>query len=182
MVDETFPLTPAKLVSWRPGVEERLLNSPGIKGLVIRPGCVYGKQGGLTGIWFSGAYKDKSLKVIGDGHNFWSIVHVDDLADGYLRAGESGLCGEVFNMVAYQTTVGQMVSAVALSSDYSGNIQFISLADASKTMGDFAECLALDQRVDGGKAKRLLGWQPKHHNFPDEIDTYFASWKSFQIS
>jgi nucleoside-diphosphate-sugar epimerase len=182
MVDETFPLSPAKLVSWRPAIEETVLRTPGIKGIVIRPGCVYGKQGGLTGIWFSGAHKDKSLKVVGNGHNYWSIVHVDDLADGYRRAAESGLCGEVFNIVAHRITVAQMVSAVVRASGYAGNIQFISPAEASKKMGDFAECLALDQRVDGGKAMRLLGWLPRHQNFEDEIDTYFASWKAFQVS
>jgi hypothetical protein len=45
-------------------------------------------------------------------------------------------------------------------------------------MGDFAECLALDQHVDARKAVRLLGWQPRHGGFADDAETYFMSWKT----
>lgn len=32
-----------------------VLNAPGVNTVVIRPGCVYGKQGGLTEFSFDGA-------------------------------------------------------------------------------------------------------------------------------
>jgi hypothetical protein len=47
-------------------------------------------------------------------------------------------------------------------------------------MGDFAECLALDQHADGRKAVRLLGWQPKHGGFVDDVETYYRSWQAAQ--
>lgn len=34
----------------------------------------------------------------------------------------------------------------------SSQIKFVLAAEAAKTMGDFAECLAIDQHVDGRKA------------------------------
>ena len=47
-------------------------------------------------------------------------------------------------------------------------------------MGGFAEGLAPDQHVDGRKAVRRLGWQPRHIGFVDEVETFFDSWKARQ--
>ncbi|HYT05752.1 MAG TPA: NAD-dependent epimerase/dehydratase family protein [Gemmatimonadales bacterium] len=93
MVDETTPLNPVALVAWRPAHEQLVLQAPGVRGLVIRPGCVYGGPGGLTAPWFADASAGKPPTVVGDGRNRWTMVHADDLADAYLRVGESGLGG-----------------------------------------------------------------------------------------
>jgi nucleoside-diphosphate-sugar epimerase len=181
LVDETSLLNPPKLVARRPATEQLVLNTAGVRGLVIRPGCVYGYQGGLTGMWFAAAVKEKALTAVGDGKNRWTMVHADDLADAYLRAGESGLSGEVFNITdRSRWSVGEMVSAVARVTGYTGKITFIPVAESAKTMGDFAECLALDQHVDGRKAVRLLGWQPKHAGFVDDAETCYLSWQAAQ--
>jgi len=181
LVDETAPPAPPKLVSLRPVTEELVLKASGVRGLIIRPGCVYGRQGGLTGVWFKGAHTDKALKVVGDGNNRWAMVHVDDLADGYVRAAESGLAGEAFNLVdRSRSPVGEMARYVACAAGYEGTTAFVPVAEAAKTFGDTAECVAMDQQIDGRKATRLLGWQPKHNGFIDEVETYFASWKAAQ--
>jgi nucleoside-diphosphate-sugar epimerase len=158
-----------------------VLGAEGIRGIVIRPGCVYGRKGSLTNSWFEGAYKEHSLKVVGDGINRWSMVHIDDLARAYVAAAESGLGGETFNVVdGTRYTVAEMARAAARAAGYAGAIQYIPLEDAVKAMGPYAECLALDQHVDGRKAIRMLGWNPRHQSFVDDIDTVFASWKAWQ--
>jgi len=179
LVDETTPLDPPKLVARRAAAEQMVLDAAGVRGLVLRPGCVYGYQGGLTGMWFAAAVKEKALTAVGDGGNRWTVVHADDLADAYLRAGESGLRGEVFNITdRSRWSVGEMLNAVARVTAYTGKTTFIPVAEASKTMGDFAECLALDQHADSRKAVRLLGWQPKHGGFVDDAETYHLSWQA----
>ncbi len=180
MADETASPAPATMVKWRPDHEQMVLRATHVKGLVIRPGCVYGKQGGLTATWFAAAHKDKSLRAIGDGSNHWAMVHVDDLAAAYVRAAECGMAGEVFNITdRSRSTVGAMVQAVARATGYTDKIQFIPVTEAAKTMGGFAECLALDQHVDARKAVRLLDWQPAHGGFVDGAEIYFASWKAY---
>lgn len=182
-VDESAALRPASLVVSRPDIEQMVLNVSEARGVVVRPGCVYGRQGGLTEMWFDGPDKGRPLQVIGDGNNRWAMVHVDDLAEGYLRAAESGLAGEVFNLTDHSiATVGEMAEAVARATGYTGQTQFIPADEASYTLDGFAECLTLDQRVDSSKATRLLGWQPKHRGFIDEVDTYFQSWKAAQYA
>ena len=180
MADETTPIAPARVVSWRPAVEKLVLHSKVVRGIVLRPGCVYGKKGGLTGMWFKGAAVDRRLRVVGDGNNHWAMVHVDDLADAYRRAAESGLTNEVFDIVdATRETVGQMAAAVARATGYDGKVEFVPVAEAAKTMGDLAEALALDQHIDARKATRYLGWQPSRHGFSAEAPVFFEAWKEW---
>jgi nucleoside-diphosphate-sugar epimerase len=179
--DEASVLDPTPAVAWRPAVEQLVLKAPGVNALVLRPGCVYGKGGGLTGMWFGGAVKDKAVKAVGDGTNRWAMVHVDDLADAYLRAVESGLGGLAFDIVdRSRATVREMAEAAARAAGVPGKVDFIPLADAKKSMGAFAEALALDQHIDARRAVRLLGWQPKHGGFADGAETYFAAWRAAQ--
>ncbi|CBE68120.1 MAG: NAD-dependent epimerase/dehydratase family protein [Candidatus Methylomirabilis oxygeniifera] len=183
IVDEGVSLRPAPLVAGRPDIERIVLSASDVRGVVVRPGCVYGRQGGLTGMWFDGPDKGKPIQVIGDGNNRWAMVHIDDLAEGYLRAAESGLSGEVFNLTDHSSaTLREMAGAVARATGYTGQTQFVPDDEASYTLDGFAECLTLDQRVDSSKATRLLGWQPKHHGFIDEVETYFQSWKAAQYA
>jgi nucleoside-diphosphate-sugar epimerase len=159
-------------------MEELAMSSRSVHGLVVRPGCVYGGPGGMTGDWFEGAEK-KDLSVVGDGRNRWAILHVDDLADGYVRLGESGLSGEIFNLAdRSRSTVQEMVAAAARAAGYTGQVRWISVEEAAKTLGTYAECLALDQHVDASKATKLLGWQPRHSGFVPDAEVYYKSWKA----
>ena len=132
------------------------MNAEALNGLVIRPAVVYGKGGGMTGMWFKGATNGNVVQVVGEGNNHWAMVHVDDLADAYLLAARSGLRGEVFNIVDdTQYTVIEMASAAALAAKNIRQIEFIPLDDAKQEMESvFAEVLALwpDQIVDAAKA------------------------------
>ena len=181
LVDETTPPAPIQAVAHRPATEALVLGSSITKGIVIRPGLVYGGRGGLTGMWFQGALKDKSVKVIGDGNNHLPPIHVEDLADSYLRAAESGLGGELFLLADASTaTAKQMATAAARTAGYHGDVQLWPVADAAEAMGVWVEGLGLDQHVDSGKARRLLGWEPKHRPFVEEAQTYFEAWKEQQ--
>jgi nucleoside-diphosphate-sugar epimerase len=131
-------------------------------------------------MWYAGI-EGRTLSAIGDGSNRWAMVHVDDLSDGYLRVGESGLAGEAFNFTdRSRWSVRDLVGAVAHAAGYTGEIQFIPLTEAAKNMGPFAQCLALNQHVDSRKAVRLLGWHPRHGGFVDEVHIFYASWKAVQ--
>src|SRR5439155_14704875 len=73
MVDETTPLDPIKLVAWRPAQEQLVLQTSGVRGLVIRAACVYGRAGGLTAPWFAKPAAGKPPTVVGDGRNRWTM-------------------------------------------------------------------------------------------------------------
>jgi nucleoside-diphosphate-sugar epimerase len=181
IADEASPLKPARAAVWRVAHEELVLNAARVRGVVIRPGCVYGKQGGLTGGWFAGALGRRPFEVVGSGGNRWAMVHVWDVADAYVRAAEKGdLGGEAVNLVdPSHTTIREMATAAADAAGYTGEIRYVPVADAEQTMGPLAEALALDQRVTSRKAGWKLGWKPRFHGFVADVATYLEAWKAY---
>ncbi len=181
MVDEGSPLNPAEAAAWRIAHEELVLGATGARGIVIRAGCVYGKQGGLTGAWFAGATGKRPFEVVGTGWNRWAMVHVWDVADAYVRAAEKpGLGGEAFNLSdPSHTTIREMALAAAEAAGYTGEIRWIPVAEAAETLGSLAEALALEQRVNPRKATWTLGWQPRFKGFVEDVGTYLAAWKAY---
>jgi nucleoside-diphosphate-sugar epimerase len=178
LVDETSPLAPLPMSLPRVETEKAVLTTLGVKGLVLRPGCVYGYGGSLTAAWFAGAAAG-AIDVVGDGSNRWATVHADDLAEAYARAIESGLAAEIFNVTdRSRAPLRRLVVAAAKASGFGGEIRWIPVEEAAKTMGDFARALAFDQHVDSRKAVARLGWQPTHGGFEDDVATYYASWKA----
>src|SRR5881396_2525420 len=146
LVDETSPLDPIKLVAWRQAHEQLVLQAKGVRGLVMRLGCVYGGRGGLTGDWFAAA-----------------------------------TAGEVFDVTdRSRATVLEMATAAARAAGFQGELRPVPLGEARRTMGDFADALAVDQHVDARNAVRLLGWQPRHGGFVDEADIFYAAWKAWR--
>jgi nucleoside-diphosphate-sugar epimerase len=183
IVDESSPSNPPPLVAPRVDVEQRVLSADKhrIQTLVIRPGCVYGGSGGLTGAWFESAVKDGAARVIGDGNCRWAMVHVADLAELYLRAADSLFGGEVFNATdRSRFTVNECAVAASRAAGSGGKAEHVPVAEARKTMGAFADCFTLDQHVDSSKAVRLLGWQPRHGGFVDGAERYFLAWKALR--
>jgi len=182
IADESRAPRPAELVAWRPAHESAVLESASrtVRPIVIRPGCVYGGRGGLTGLWFDGATKDGAPKIVGDGSNRWTLVHVEDLADLYVRAIESApAAGGLFNAVdRSRETLLEMARAAAIAAGASGEVRAWPLEEARKKLGPYADCLAMDQRVDGGKAERVLGWRPRARGFRDDAALYFAAWRA----
>lgn len=177
--DESAPLNPPIRVSRRPEMERIALGSSTVRGIVLRPGCVYGQEGGMFADWFAPAAKGEAPTIVGDGTNRWPLVHVDDLADAYVRAAESTLRGEVINVTdRSRETVTTMVTALSEAAGYHGAPRYLAAAEAATTLGTFAECLTLDQHVDSSKAVRVLGWQPRHGGFSDQAAEYFDAWKA----
>jgi nucleoside-diphosphate-sugar epimerase len=178
--DETEKLYPLEISGWRPTLEKIVVENNDIKGLVMRPGVVYGKRGGLTGMWFAGV-ESGEIQIVGDGKNHWAMVHIDDVADAYVRAAESGLSGEIFNVVdRSRETVNDMVQAIAETLKFNGKITHVPLEEAQKQMGLFAEALVVNQHIDARKASRMLGWQPSHSGFIDDVDIFYQAWKAHQ--
>jgi nucleoside-diphosphate-sugar epimerase len=83
---EDAPLAPAALVAWRAEVERRVLGAPGVRGVVVRPGLVYGRGGGIPGGMVASGRKRGVVRYVGDGAQRVNPVHVDDLAELYLLA------------------------------------------------------------------------------------------------
>jgi nucleoside-diphosphate-sugar epimerase len=171
--EEAFSGKP--LMPWRSEHERLVLAA---KGVVIRPGCVYGGAGGLTGLWFQGALERKAAPIVGDGANRWAVVHLDDLADLYVRAAEGASSGMFNGVDGSRFTVREMAVAASRAAGANGALKELGYAEAEKLYGSMAHGLSLDQHVEAPKASAVLGWKPGFRGFPADADRFFASWNA----
>jgi len=172
VVDENDKLNPPTLVKTRENIEKAYLE---LGAVVVRPACVYGKQGSLTATWIA-ALKGGKAEFPGSGNHYWTMVHVNDLADAYVKLAQKrdAVKGQCFNLSSHNLKVKDCIQAVASVLGYKGEIKFHAPADP------FSECLALDLKVNSQKAKSILGWNPKHPNFIEGVEQYVRAIEAHQ--
>ena len=184
VVDESRPTDPAKIVAWRPAHEQLALElaKEGIRAVVVRPGIVYGgARGGIPSSFFGTALKQGTSQMVGEGANHWPLVHVDDLAELYVRLVERAPAGSIFHATDASTrTVREIAEAASRAAGKDGKAIALPLDKARSTMGPFADALALDQKVSSEKARSELDWRPRHEDFVAEAAQLFAEWKAAQ--
>ncbi|MEX2262586.1 MAG: NAD-dependent epimerase/dehydratase family protein [Bryobacteraceae bacterium] len=169
---ESAPLRPPEIVAWRQAVERRVLDATerGVRGVVIRPAVVFGRNGGMAGTFVRLAREQGVVRIVGEGKNRWSWVHVDDLADLYVRAFEKAGAGELFLAAdGPAVPVGEVAQAAAGLADPPAVVRFLPVEEARKEMGPLADALLLDQCIGSTKAGRLLGWVPKRRSVLEEL-------------
>jgi nucleoside-diphosphate-sugar epimerase len=155
VVDEEAPVNPVPLVAWRPAHEDQVRKAAGVRGIVIRPAMVFGRGGGFVASLFR-PNAAGVVTYVGTGENRWSTVHVDDLADLYVRALEAP------GGSLYFAATGPAVPVPMVAQAFAGGakLQAVPLEEARRTMGPLADALAIDCMVTGLKAMRELGWTP----------------------
>ena len=166
---EASTLNPTPLVAWRPAVEQHVLALAARRStaaVILRPAMVHGYGGGVFGMLANMARQSGTVRVVGDGRNHWPAVHVDDLATAYLSAveraasGDDRVAGQIFNVVAEEAVaIAEMGEAIRVSVG-ADRVEAWPLEDARKSLGPFADALALDQTVSGQHARRVLAWKP----------------------
>lgn len=174
VVDEHSTLNPPDLVKARVPFEKAYTEAGAI---VLRPGCVYGHEGSLTGSWFK-SIKEGKAEFPGNASNLphWAFVHVDDLADGFVRTVEraSSLRGQTINLVSQVESVKDILENVAKITGFKGEIKFVAPQDP------FSICLALSQKhLFAKKARLVLGWTPKQTPLFVNTEKYYRAWQAF---
>ena len=164
--DETAPPNPTPLVAWRPAHEQLVLQSPGPRGVVIRPAMVYGRGGGVVG-GFQQQGREGVVRYVGSGENHWPFVHVEDLADLYILALQAPAGSLYFASAGPAMPVKEV--ALATAARNAARVESIPLAEARRTMGLMADALTLDQRISSRKAMQELGWSPKAKSLTEEL-------------
>jgi nucleoside-diphosphate-sugar epimerase len=160
IADETHPMAPPALTAWRLDNERQVLAHGG-RPVIIMPGLVYGDHGGLIeAFYLQPARKDGELVRIGDGSTHWALVHVDDLAELYVRALDARPRSVYVGVDDQNPTTGEVSQVLAKALDVP--VREVDAAEAAERMGPIAEAFALDQRLTAAKARRELGWLPKH--------------------
>jgi len=163
VADETWPVNPIPKVAWRPAVEQMVLDAGGV---VIRPGIVFGRGGGIPADFVQSARETGAARYVGNGENHWPMVHLDDLAELYVLAIEKCPPGTLLH--ASDGTAFRVKQIAAAASD-GGRTESWPLEEARKTLGAYADALVLDQQVSSEKARAMLGWKPRAPSVLDDL-------------
>jgi nucleoside-diphosphate-sugar epimerase len=171
VADEDTPVAPTPLVAWRPANERLVLDAArhGVQGIVLRPAMVYGRGGGLVTAFVQSAREHGAARVIGNGENRWTFVHLDDLADLYVRALQAAAGTLLFAAHGAAVRVREVAEAASRAAGAEGKVETVPIEEARKTMGSFADALALDQQISGERAQRVLGWRPEGRSVLEEL-------------
>jgi nucleoside-diphosphate-sugar epimerase len=148
--------------------ERIVLGAAGITGTVIRAGLIFGRGGSglVTGLIQSATATGVST-YIDEGTNSWMPVHVDDLADLYIKAVERPVAG-IFNAAGtVPFTFRELAEAIA---DLTGaSVTSIPFAIAVERFGPFAHVLTSTGGLIAVKACTTFGWQPSTRSLVDDV-------------
>ncbi len=114
-----------------------------------------GTYGAVFGVFLAQKLAGKPFTVVGDGTQTRDFTFVKDVVDAFVRAAESSVEGEIFNVGSDNTySVNSLVGLLG------GDVTYIP-----KRPGEPDSTFA-----DISKIKRMLGWQPKT-SFEDGVST-----------
>ncbi|MDH3320375.1 MAG: NAD-dependent epimerase/dehydratase family protein [Betaproteobacteria bacterium] len=176
--DET-PFVPGPGRAARVAVNQRVLAGArdGVRAVVISPSLIYG-----TG---RGAHKD-SIQVprlialarksgvarhIGRGENLWANVHIDDLADLYVRALAKAPAGASYYAENGENSMRQVCEAISRALGWDGRTQPMTKEESIAEFGEgpAAYTYGSNSRVRATRARRELGWSPRRDALLDTI-------------
>lgn len=178
---EESPPAPTPLVAWRPAHEAEVLGARGIRGLVVRPGVVYGGGRGTIGDLFRNA-SNGLVRIIGEGRNRWACVYDRDLADLYLRLIMTPDASGIYHANdEADETVADIVEAIGRHMTHVPDVRHVPIEEARAKMGPYADALALDQVVRSPRA-RALGWAPALRSVSGNVPRLLEEWRREQRS
>jgi nucleoside-diphosphate-sugar epimerase len=153
-------------------LEERVLGTEGIDGLVLRYGSLYGPgtsmapDGDIVEM-----VRGRKLPLIGGGSGVWSFIHVEDAAAATLAAVERGQPG-IYNAVDDEPApVSEWLPELARAVGAKPPMRLPAWL-AGLAVG--APGISTMTRVRGAsnlKAKRELGWRPRYASWREGFRT-----------
>jgi nucleoside-diphosphate-sugar epimerase len=164
-ITEESPVAPPALTAWR-GANEHRVRTSDVRTTVIAPGIVYGHGAGIPTMFVGDG--EHPVRLVGDGTQHWTTVHVDDLADLYVLALERA---EQDGYLVADDGRAPTVRDLAEAGAHGSPVEAESAEASRERLGhDYADALLLDQRADAARA-RSLGWAPSRVALVDDLAT-----------
>jgi nucleoside-diphosphate-sugar epimerase len=166
---EDDPLDPTPPASMRSAheairhVEEAVTGAEWTEGVVLRYGGFYGPGTSLdTGSEHVEAIRSRKFPMVGDGGGVWSFIHIEDAAEATAIAVERGRRG-VYNIVDDEPApVSEWLPAAAATFGAKPP-RHVPRVVGRMLAGEAATVMMTEIRgASNAKAKRELGWQPRH--------------------
>lgn len=171
VTDGTEAIQAPEKVAWRPEVENYLVSSKAIDGIVIRPGLLYGRSGSVPGMLFNQAVTEKKIEWPGKPGGRYAPVHVDDLGELFRLAVEKHPLVKHLKLEGSNfatESVDLLLSRVAELAGIEGYKYKIPSSP-------FEVALSQTSVVRGTLARSILGWQPLKPSLIDGLPMFYRS-------
>ncbi len=166
---------------------EGLCRVAAVETTIVRPKTFIGAERlGVFEILFDWIREGRRIYTLGQGHNRYQLLAVEDLVDAIVRTGkEPAAAQETFNIGA--TEFGTVRSDLQALIDHAGSssrlqpvpvkpaelaLRGLELLRVSPLAEWHYKTAHKDSFVDVSKAQNLLGWQPRLSNRDALIETY----------
>lgn len=170
---EDDPFVPSKYIGFRL-VTETMIRQAGSSGaaraMVIRPPMIWGNGGcGHLRMFYRDGGASGDVGYLGAGLNLYSNVHVEDLAALYRLALEGGTPGALYHGVAGERD--NRALALAVAADLGLTARSIDFTEGVRRWGKFETLIGMAtcSRSRAPRARRELGWTPRHHDILADI-------------
>ena len=140
------------------------------EGIVLRYGGFYGPGTSLERAGeLAELIRRRRLPIVGDGGGVWSFIHIEDAAEATLAAIERGGPG-IYNVVDDEPApVAEWLPALAEALGAKPPRR-VPRALGRMLAGDAATVMMTEVRgASNEKAKRELGWQPRHPSWRQSL-------------
>ena len=148
-------------------LENAVTGADWTEGLVLRYGGFYGPATGLgpEGGDMVELVRKRKFPVVGDGAGVWSFIHIEDAAEATVAAVERGRRG-IYNVVDDDPApVAEWLPAVATAVRAPAP-RHVPRWLGRMLAGEAAAVMMTEVRgASNAKAKRELGWEPKHSSW-----------------
>ena len=157
--------------------EKEVANAAGVRGIVMRPGLVYGHGGSydLPGL-IRMARAQGVAPHLGTGATLQGYVHVDELAELYCLAVERAPAGAVLHGVAGEVSQRELAAAVSRMIGAGDRTASLAFEEMFATGGPIGVSLSLNKRMSSENTQRLLNWSPTRTDILRDIE--FGSYVS----
>jgi nucleoside-diphosphate-sugar epimerase len=155
----------------RAETETAVLKAPGVRGIVIRPGLVYGEGKGydLPNL-IALAKKHGVAPHLGAGGVRQGYVHIDDLVELYVLALAKAPAGTMLHAVTDEVDMGELAASVSRLVGAGDRTEALSLMDMYVRGGGAGVSLAVNKRLASQKTRAILGWTPTRYDILADVE------------
>jgi nucleoside-diphosphate-sugar epimerase len=151
--------------------EKDVAGASGIRGVVMRPGLVYGNGGGYDlPQLIALARKNGVAPQFGSGGTLHGYVHIDELADLFRLAVERAPGGAVLHGVVDEVSQRDLAAAIGRMIGAGDKTASFSLEQMFASLGSAGVSLSLNKRLSADKTRRLTGWSPSRTDILHDLE------------
>jgi nucleoside-diphosphate-sugar epimerase len=152
--------------------ENDVLSASGVKGIVMRPGLVYGAGGSYDlPQLIALTRKTGAGPHLGAGETLQGYVHIDDLADLFRRTVERAPKGAVLHGVVDEVSQRDLALAISRLIGAGGRTESLSLEQMLAAAGSVGISMSLNKRLSADRTREITSWSPTRTDILQDVET-----------